>query len=92
MSHLSDLDTPVSIGLCLLLSQSFEDGHGNPQDGNPAEWDGQGVDDVLNVELVRIALQDVDGNLQRGVNKRVYDHAEDAQDNQRSGETSALEA
>lgn len=64
MFHLLDLDTPVSFGLGLLLSQSFEDGHGNPKDCNPAEWDGQGVDDVLNVELVRIALQDVDGNLQ----------------------------
>ena len=63
MPHLIDLYAPVSIGLGLLLSQSFEDGHGNPQDGNPAEWDGQGVDDVLNVELVRIALQDVNGNL-----------------------------
>ena len=92
MFHLSELDAPVSIGLCLLLSQSFEDGHRNPKDCNPAEWDGQGVDDVLNVELVRIALQDVDGNLQRGVDKGVNDHAKDAQDNQRSGETSALEA
>ena len=92
MPHLIDLDAPVSIGLGLLLSQSFEDGHRDPQDCNPAEWDGQGVDDVLNVELVRIALQDVDSNLQRGVNKGVNDHAEDAQDNQRSRETSALEA
>lgn len=92
MFHLLDLDAPVSIGLGLLLSQSFEDGHRNPQDCNPAEWNGQGVDDVLNVELVRIALQDVDSNLQRGVDKGVNDHAEDAQDNQRSRETSALEA
>ena len=64
MFHLLDLDTPVPIGLSLLLSQSFEDGHGDPKDCNPAEWDGKGVDDVLNVELVCIALQDVDGNLQ----------------------------
>ncbi len=92
MFHLLDLDAPISIGLSLLLSQSFEDGHRNPKNCNPAEWDGQGVDDVLNVELVRITLQDVDGNLQRGVNKRVYDHTEDAQDNQRSRETSPLEA
>ena len=92
MFHLLDLDTPVPIGLSLLLSQSFEDGHGDPKDCNPAEWDGKGVDDVLNVELVCIALQDVDGNLQRGVDKGVNDHTEDAQDNQRSGETSALEA
>lgn len=64
MCYLLDLDAPVSIGLSLLLPQSFDDGHRNPKDCNPAEWDGQGVDDVLNVELVGIALQDVDGNLQ----------------------------
>ena len=91
MFHLLDLDAPVSIGLGLLLSQSFENGHGDPKDCNPAEWDRQGVDDVLNVELVRIALQDVDSNLQRGVDKGVNDHTEDAQDNQGSRETSTLE-
>ena len=92
MFHLLDLDAPVPIGLSLLLPQSFENGHRDPKDCNPAEWDGQGVDDVLDVELVRIALQDVDSNLQRGVDKGVNDHTEDAQDNQRTGETSALEA
>ena len=56
MLHLLDSDAPVSFGLGLLLSQSFEDRHGDPKDCDPAERDGQGVDDILNVELVRIAL------------------------------------
>jgi len=82
--HHFDLDAPVSIGLSLLLAQSFDDGNGDPEDGNPAKWNRQGIGDVLNVELVGIALEDVDGNLQRGVNERVNDHTEDAQDDQRA--------
>ena len=82
MCYLLDLDPPVSVGLCLLLPQPFDNGHGDPKDRNPAEWDGQSVDDVLNIKLVCIALQDVDGNLQRGVDKGIYNHTKDTQDNQ----------
>ena len=91
MFHFFDLDTPISVGLCLLLSQSFDDGHGDPKDRNPAKWNGQSIDDVLNIEFVGIALQDVDSNLQGGVDKGVNNHAENAQDNQGTREASSPE-
>ncbi len=77
-------NAPVALGLCLLLSQSFDDGHRNPKHSNPSEWDGECVGDVLNVEFVGIALQNIDGDLQRCVDKGIDDHAKDAQDNQRT--------
>ena len=79
-----DLDAPISIGLSLLLAQSLDNGHGDPQDGNPTKWNGQGIDDVLNIEFVGIALEDVNGNLQRGVDEGVNDHTKYAQDDQRT--------
>jgi len=76
-----DLDAPVPVGLSLLLSQSLDNGHRDPQDCNPSEWNGECVDNVLNVEFVGVALKDIDRNLQRGIDKGVNNHAKDTQDN-----------
>ena len=57
-------DTPVAVGLRLLLSQSLEDGHRNPENRNPSKWNGKCVDDVLNVKLVGVSIENIDGNLQ----------------------------
>ena len=59
-----DSDTPVSVGLSLLLSQSLEDGHRDPEDCNPAKWNGKCVDDVLNVKLVGVSIENIDCDLQ----------------------------
>ena len=79
-----DSNAPVALGLCLLLSQSFDDGHRNPKHSNPSEWNGERVGDVLNIEFVGVSLQNVDGDLQRCVDKGIDDHAEDAQNDQRT--------
>ena len=64
MCFSGDSDTPVAVGLGLLLSQSLEDGHRDPENRNPAKWNGKGVDDVLNVKLIGISIENIDGNLQ----------------------------
>lgn len=76
-----NLDAPVPFGLSLLLPQSLENGHRDPKDCNPSEWDRECVDDVLNVEFVGVALKDIDSNLQRGVDKGVNNHTKDTQNN-----------
>ena len=85
-------NAPVALGLRLLLSQSLDDGHRNPKKGDPSEWNGERIGDVLNIEFVGVSLQNIDGDLQRCVDKGINDHAEDTQDDQRTCETSTFEA